>query len=248
MKRFTQYRKFAVIFVVLAALSAIGLGVVSAQETSVNSTTNTITVTGLGSAYGEPDVAYVELGVEIVDADLATAFSQTSDQMNSVITAVTALGIERSDIQTTGINVYQEERYDPQTGPTGERVYRVRNIVRITVRDTAQIEAVINDAVNAGANTIYGLTFGILEVDALEQEARLSAVANARARAEQLAAALGVTVGQPVAIRETLGSEGISPIGRFQGGGGLDMASAAPVSEGQLQVSVQIEVTFALGQ
>lgn len=245
--------------IVLAALvGAFGFSVIRAQEntpeptpgmTGAVDTTRTITVTGTGSAYGEPDVAYVELGVEIVNASLADAFSQASESMNRVIEAVTALGIERADIQTREINVFQEQIYDPQTGATGERVYRVRNIVRITVRgnDNALLESAINGAVEAGANTIYGLNFGILDIAELEGDARLIAVENARSRAEQLAGALGVTVGAPISIRETFGSAPI-PLGlgqvRMEAMGG-DMS--APVSQGQLEVSVQVEVIFALG-
>ncbi|GEM_PF-444742 len=253
MKRFNVSRIIAA-FVVVLSISAVFVAAAQDQTPTTLPAyqNNTITVTGLGSAYGAPDVAYVDLGVEVVDANLATAFSQASEQMNAVITAITALGIDRADIQTREINVFQEERYDPQTGPTGERVYRVRNIVRVTVRsaegaeDASLLESVINDAVNAGANTIYGLSFGILNVDAVESEARLDAVANARRRATELASALGLTVGDAISVREIVGGSAI-PYG--VGGGGFamaEMASNAPVSQGQLEVSVSIEVTFAL--
>lgn len=248
MKHLTVKRSLVSLLAV-AAMSAFSLSAVGAQEvtepTTPASNNNTITVSGLGSAYGEPDVAYIELGVEIVDANLATAFSQTSEQSNAVLAALTELGIDRVDIQTTSLNVYQEERYDPMTGATGERVYRVRNIVRITVRDTEQIETVINGAVNAGANTIYGLNFGILDVNALEETARLQAVENARSRAQQLASALGRNVGVAVNVREIIGGGNVIAYqeSAFMGrGGAADMS----VSQGQLQVTVQIEVTFTL--
>lgn len=239
-------KQFAIGLLVLA-LMAFGFSAVHAQGGTGFPPTNTITVSGTGTAYGEPDVAYVELGVEEVNENLGDAFSSTADAMNAVIEALVELGIARDDIQTTGVNVFPEDRWDPQTGTSTGRVYRVRNTVRVTVREIGQIESVITTAVEAGANTIYNLNFGIDDPSALEQEARVNAVEDARARAERLAEALGVTVGEPVIITEVLQGGGI-PFARFEGmgGAGLDLASQ-PVSPGQLGVSVQVQITFAMG-
>jgi uncharacterized protein YggE len=232
--------------VALIALLVVGVGAASAQDAQPYPT-NTITVSGYGTAFGEPNLAYIEMGVELVEADLATAYSGTADRMNAVIEALSGLNIARSDIQTTGVNIYPEDRYDPQTGTPTERVYRVRNTVRVTVRDVAQIEQVITTGVNAGVNTIYNLSFGLADNRALQSEARTQAVADARSRAEELAAALGVTVGAPVIVSEVIQSGGI-PYFDGRGGGGVMMAeSAQPVSGGQLSVSVEVQITFAIG-
>jgi uncharacterized protein YggE len=118
----------------------------------------------------------------------------------------------------------------------------------VTVRDIAQIEAVVTTAVAQGANTVYNLSFGISDSAALEQQARQAAAADARARAEQLAAAFGVTLGRPLTISESVSSS--SPVLPYASGG---MAMAAltdvrsqPISGGQLSVSVSVQVTFAL--
>ncbi|MDZ4763122.1 MAG: SIMPL domain-containing protein [Chloroflexota bacterium] len=225
----------------LALLIAVGPSVALAQEAPM---TNTITVTGAGSASGEPDTAFLQLGVERLDADLGVAFSETGTVMRAVIDAVVALGIDRADIQTTGINVYPQDRYDA-SGANPTRAFQVSNVVQVKVRDVSQVEAVISAAVAAGANTLYNLTFGIEDSTALAAQARLDAVADGRARAEQLAAALGVTVGRPLAIREVIGGNVPSP---YMGGGMAmaDMAAAQPVSQGQLSIGVTVEITFAL--
>ena len=208
---------------------------------------NTITVTGLGTASGEPDVAYIELGVEMSNPELGAAYTEAADTMQQVIAALVDLGIDRADIRTSSVNVYPQDNYNPETGQPTDRTYRVSNTIRITVRDVANVEPVINTAVNAGANSIYNFNFGILDSEALEQTARQSAVENARARAEQLASALGVTVGRPVVISESYG-QSTNPIMFGRGGGAYDMAqsSSLPVESGQLDVSVQILVTFEL--
>ena len=240
-------RKQFTIGLLLIALTAFGFSAVHAQQGTGFPPTNTITVNGFGTAYGEPDVAYVELGVEQVEESLATAFTDTANTMNAIIEALVEAGIAREDIQTTGVNVFPEDRWDPQTGTSTGRVYRVRNTARVTVREIAQIESVITTAVEAGANTIYNLNFGIADPTQLEQDARVNAVEDARTRAERLAEALGVTVGEPVIISEVLQGGGI-PFARFEGmgGAGMDLASQ-PVSPGQLSVNVQVQITFAIG-
>ena len=208
---------------------------------------NTITVSGIGTASGEPDVAFIELGVEMSNADLATAYAEAAETMQQVIAALADYGIDRDDIRTSSVNGYPQDVYNPETGMPGDRTYRVSNIVRITVRNVADVEPVINEAVNAGANSIYNFNFGILDTETLEEEARLEAVSNARSRAEQLADALGVTVGRPVVISESYGqSNPVLPYERGLGGGGFDMASSMPVASGLLDVTVQILVTFEL--
>lgn len=232
-------RLVAILLLVLVSASA-----THAQEpTPSRYPENTITVSGFGTAYGEPNVAYLELGVEFVNADLAAAFTQAAEAMNSVTEAIIAQGIVQEDIQTTGVSVFPEERFDPQgVSEPGERVYRVRNTVRLTLRDVNQIESVISAAVNAGANTIYNLNFGIADTQSLEQDARVLAVQNAQTRAQQLADVLGVTLGQPIVINESLG-DGLFSRDAFGLGGA---AFSQPVNPGQLSVTVQVQITFTI--
>ncbi len=246
-----------VLTAILVAVGALGVAVVSAQEITpmppgpgdirpADFPANTITVTGIGNASGEPDLAYVELGVEMMNADLATAYAEAADTMQNVIQALVDAGVDRTDIRTSSVNIYPQDQYDPETGMPTDRTYRVSNTVRVTVRDVSMVESVINAAVNAGANTIYSFNFAIDDSVALEQQARISAVENARQRATELGQALGVTIGRPVVISETYGAFQPFPIdGR--GGAMFDAAqSALPVSPGQLEISVVITVTFSI--
>lgn len=214
------------------------------QEAVMN---NVITVSGVGSAYGAPDVAYIGVGADFTSENAGEAFSQTSTTMNTVRDALLALGIAEQDLQTTNVSIYPQDNYNPTDGTISGRIYRVSSTMNVSVRDVTQVEDVINAAISAGANNIYNLSFGIADPAALEQEARTQAVANARARAEQLAGLLGVTVGEPVVISETLGGSSV-PFGPVNaaadfafGGGGV------PIDTGRMMVSVQVQITFRIG-
>jgi uncharacterized protein len=234
----------------LLVLAALVIGPSFAQDSApANSTPRTITVSGGGQAFGEPDVAYIELGVSLSSKDLAATFTEANTKLDAVRQALIGLGIAEADLQTTGINIYSNSVYDPQTGaPTEEVMYSVNNTLRITLRDISQVGTVVTTAVDNGANTVYNLSFGITDPKPLEQTAREQAVSNARARAEQLASLLGVTVGEPLQINETYIDNGIGqplPMNAAMdmGMGGM----AAPVQPGRMQVGVSVEITFAIG-
>jgi uncharacterized protein len=220
---------------------------VSAQDDSGQ---NVITVTGVGNAYGEPDVAYITVGADFTSENAGEAFAQTSDTMNSVRDALIALGIPEQDLQTTNVSIYPQDSYDPNNGSITGRIYRVSSALNVTVRDVTQVEEVINTSIEAGANNLYNLSFGIADPATLEQDARTQAVANARSRADQLAGLLGVTVGAPVVISETL-NDGSYPIplvntaaDRAFGGGG----AGVPIDTGRMMVSVTVQITYRIGE
>ncbi|MGQ9887769.1 MAG: SIMPL domain-containing protein [Aggregatilineales bacterium] len=237
-----------------AALAlAVGLLVAATGSAAAqDSPANTLTVAGVGTASGAPDIAILELGVQIINSDVLTAFSEANDRLNAVRDAVLGQGIAAEDLQTLGLSLYQETPYDPQTGMPSERViYRVSNMLRVTVRDVNSAGDVISAAVNAGANTINRLDFSLSDPAALQARARERAVADARARAEQLAALTGVALGAPVVVVEgqigtpTLFPQQFSELYAFGiMGGGL---GGAPVETGQLSVTVQVRVTYSIG-
>nr|MBN1229570.1 SIMPL domain-containing protein [Anaerolineae bacterium] len=206
---------------------------------------NAITVSGEGEAMGVPDVAYVTLGIETVDEDLGSALAEANRIMAAVQAAVSGQGVEDRDMRTQNFNVWMETiREDNNNRPQGQ-VYHVTNALRVTVRAIDTAGDVIGAALDAGANTISGLSFGIDDTSALEQEARAAAVAEAVAKAEQLAEALGIEVGAPVSVSESYVS---IPVVREAYG--YDMAftesAAPPISEGELTISVSVNVSFAI--
>ncbi|HQA67971.1 MAG TPA: SIMPL domain-containing protein, partial [Aggregatilineales bacterium] len=127
----------------------------------------------------------------------------------------------------------------------GQRLFHVNNLMRVKVSDTERIGEVIEAGMDAGANTVGSLFFAIEDPDALEAQARADAVADARARAEQLAEAAGVQLGDLVNLTEG------TPVFPLTGRVALDMAQgggAPPISEGQLAVSVSVTASFSIRQ
>jgi uncharacterized protein len=232
--------------VILAVFSVVG-GTVSAQTTGAVGPVNSISVSGSGEASGTPDVAYINLGADTVAADVGEAVENANTEIAAIVAAITDLGVAAEDIQTTNFNVYPEDKYDANGQMTGERVYHVQNSLTVTVRDIAKVGDVIDAGLTAGADSVNGLSFGIADSSALEQEARLKAVEDARQRGGQLAEAFGVSLGDAIIISEVTGNSYPIPLYAARDMAGMGGAADTQITPGQLQVSVQVTVTFAIG-
>ena len=208
----------------------------------------TLTVSGSGDAAGAPDLAFLRLGVQASDEDVLLAFNSSNETTAAIVDAMLALGIDRVDIRTDGLTLYQDRPYDPYSDvEDARRIYWAENTLGVTLRDVALVGRALGAGVQAGANTIDRLSFSISDSAALEARARELAFADARARAEHLAALSGMRLGQVISISEV--SRDTRPAAlayrayamEDAGGGG-----AATVEEGQLNVYVEFRITWAL--
>ncbi|HEX3052459.1 MAG TPA: SIMPL domain-containing protein [Aggregatilineaceae bacterium] len=194
-----------------------------------------ITVTGTGSAHGKPDLALVNLGVESRHADLSQAMNDANTTIQRVQNVLHGAGIAAVDVQTSQFNINRFE------DPAPNSLFVVTHMLHITVRHTAELGAVIQAAVDAGANQMHGLDFGVSDPGTLEQEARQLALEDARTRAQALADGLGLTLGNPVSVTEGHGGGLPVPMPK------MALRSSGPaISEGQLSVVVQVTVVYEM--
>jgi uncharacterized protein len=206
----------------------------------------TITVVGRGSVRMEPDTATVNLGVQTTGTTIRQAVNEAARTMQDVIDALREQDIENRDIQLTRYNVWVDTGLGPEPMPaqdTTATTYRVNVDVRVTVRDLGNLGAVLEAAIDAGANVIHGVSFGIAELEELETEARALAAENARDRAQALAELHDVELGPVVSISEVI-TGGIMPTAFNQMG--LGGAEAGPIMPGELEMSIQLQVVYAI--
>lgn len=218
----------------------------SAQDATPVATTSTATVSvsGMGIVTTTPDTASVQLGVTVTEPTLAEAQSQASTQMQSVIDALTAASIEDKDIQTSTYYVTVVQNYDSNGNPSDVTSFQVQNIVNVVVRDIDKVGPVLDGAVAAGANTVYGVNFYVDDSSAASSEARALAVQDAQKRAQELAEAAGMTLGPVVSITEGYSS---GPVyGRGGGAMAADSAAPAPIQVGTTTIEVDVTVVYQL--
>jgi uncharacterized protein YggE len=222
----------------------------AAQAQTVAETTSalprTITVVGEGSVKIKPDVAQANIGVEVVEPTVKEASRGARDTMEAVLKALTEQGVDEKDIQTSGFSVWTERPYGPE-GPSDEVLYHVSNQVAVTVRDLDTVGTVLDAAIEAGANNIYGVTFSLADPSQVESRARKEAVANAQAKAQELATLNDVEVGDVVSVSEVIGGRGgyytsvvrETAVAGMGGGGG-------PIAPGELELTLQLEIVYTV--
>lgn len=240
----------ALVAVLVAAFLMLPARNANAQDTAVAPTQalpRTITVVGEGQVKVEPDIARINIGVEVVRPTVREASDANEELLNSVLTALQAAGVAEDDIQTSGFSVYAE-RFGPNGPlPENEVTYRVSNNVMVTVRDLANIGSILDAAIEAGANNIYGVEFALDNTDAVESEARGIAIADAGAKAGELATLAGVNVGAVVSVSEILSQN--LPYAQFResavgmGGGG-----GPTIQPGQVTLTMQLQVVYEIAR
>ncbi len=205
----------------------------------------TITVVGEGRVRAQPDTAQANIGVEVVNRNIAEATSEASTIMDRLLTVLQEQGVAPEDIQTSYYNVWVERPFSPEGGQSTEPIYHVNNNVSVTIRELDNVATILGAAIEAGANSINGVTFSITDPSELRTEARQEAIDDARATAEELAAMSGVEIGRVVGISEVISSgayyvseQAVAMDGRGGGGG--------PISPGEVEITAQLQVSYAI--
>jgi uncharacterized protein YggE len=200
-----------------------------------------ITVVGEGRASGAPDIAEVQVGVEVVTDTVQTAVMEARDVVSNVIQSLEDQGIAAEDMRTSSFNIFLERMPSPEGMEFGDETrYHVINQLQVTVRDTGNLSEILSAAIDAGANQIFGINFRVEDVADLEQQALEDALSAAETKAQYLAQAAGLQVGEIVSISQVVGQVPIFAEG-MGGGGGV-----GPIQPGQLEVVRQLQVTYAL--
>lgn len=222
--------------------------VVNAQSTIPTTLPRTITVVGEGKVKSTPDIARAQIGVEVMKTSVKEASDANKTTLDAVLAALAAQGIAEKDIQTSGFSIFAERYGTDGPLPEDQINYRVSNNVSVVIRDLEKVGAVLDAAIEAGANNIYGIEFGLDNTDAIETEAREAAVADARAKAEELAGLTGVTVGDVISLSEVIGNGGgyynasnFNQLDRGMGGGG-----GTPITPGELDLTLQLQVVYTI--
>lgn len=236
---------------ILLAATALILAACTGTPTVVPSSsaapTTGLAVNGRGQVALPPDVAYVTIGVHTEATDVSQAVQDNADQVAAVMAALAEAAVAPEDMQTSNFSVYTMDNYDPMTGLISGKKYSVDNTVNVTARDLANLGQLLDRAISAGANSIWGVTFDLENKDAALAEARDMAVEDAITEAQALASATGVSLGQIINVSYTdTGYYNYYPAYGMGGGGGAEAGAATSIVPGQITVSAEVYITYAI--
>jgi uncharacterized protein YggE len=203
-----------------------------------------ISVSGTGDASGAPDLALLQLGVSAEGKTVKEARDTAASAMNDVLDALKGDGVAENDVQTRQFRIEPEYQYpDGKQELTG---FRVTNIVEVKARDLDRVGEMIDDVAKAGGDVVQvqGLSFTIEKQDDLRAQAREEAMADASARAEDLADLAGVKLGKPLSITESTVTPPSPLLQAVPAARGAE--ETTPIEAGELEVSVTVNVLFAI--
>jgi uncharacterized protein len=205
-----------------------------------------IEVIGEGAVNAAPDFARVTLGVTTIGKDAGEAIAANAKSANALVSLIKSEGVAPADIRTSTMSI-SPIFSQPPPGQTHEPTitgYSVSNNVTVTVRDLARLGALIDKAVAAGANAIYGIAYGENDPGALLDKARPLAVADARRKAEIYASAGGAKIGRLMELTEEAGPQPpVAFAARAYAPGG---AAPTPIEAGEDKLRVIITARFEL--
>lgn len=247
--------KVSIICVLLAMLALLamlmyagGAGIAyAADEKDIN----TISVTGTGTIYAEPDIAKIDIGVVTEGNTSSEAMMSNNLLAEAVSKAVKAEGIPVKDIKTSRVSVepiYTTEKR-PDSYQETQRIsgYRATNTVTVTVRDMTKIGPVIDAGYTSGANQIGNVqfTFEDATYEKLYSDALKKAVKSAKSKAKLIADESEVSNIKLKSITENTAG----PVPVYYGSGGYGMSAMeakapTPVSPGEQKIEASVTMVY----
>lgn len=218
----------ATVILVLAAVFAYGkFGPGIPVSSVVSQKQDFLTVSGEGKVSVVPDTAIVDLGITSNQPSVESAQNQANTVINQITTKVKELGIDAKDIKTSNYSVFPQYDYRESGSPNRIIGYQINVGLTIRVREIDKVNQVIDQATQAGANTVGGIQLTVDEKREKEllQQAREEAIQEAKEKAESLAKAAGINLGRIVNVVESSADQPLPMMAKAEGigmGGGAD--------------------------
>jgi len=237
-----------IVGIVAVILVTVLVTAASGQDTApVAGRPHIITVSATETINTKPDEAVITFSVHTENADSTVSLNENSRIMNDVLAAMTSLGVEQKDMETTNISL------SPQTINRGEpdetTIYNSSTSLEVRIHDFDTIGPAIQKGVQAGATSVKGVRFQVADPVGVRTRALQAAVESARAKADALAAAAGTAVTGVVRIAE--GGSQAAPQPYFVGYAALDYARSTSnlsvVPPRDVTTKVTVKVIWSIG-
>jgi len=207
----------------------------------------TLNLAAYGETRVEPDMANISLGVMTEGKTAAEAMAANATRMTAVMASLKKAGIAEKDIQTSSLNLNPQYRYQQNEQPILVG-YQASNQVTIRVLDLKKLGAAVDATVNAGANQVHGISFGLQDSTAAENAAREAAVKALAAKAELYARATGHRVTRLVSLSEGGGYTPRPPMPMMEMASQRMKADATPVASGELTVRIDVSGLYEVSR
>lgn len=229
-----------VVFFVMPMLQKIGDGYAPSR---------TIAVSAQGKTTASPDLAELSFSVVTQGQNPATLSTANNDKMNAVLQFVKSQAIADADIKTTSYDLSPNYQWDKNTQRNYITGYTLTQTVEVKVRDLSKVASVIGGLAPLGVNQIGGVAFTFADEEKVLAAARADAFAKAIAKAKEMAAAAGVSLGRVVNVAESnyIPYKSYSLSSESAMGMGGAVPSAAPtIQPGTQDITDNVSIVYEL--
>ena len=206
--------------------------------------TNVITVSASSEVKVVPDKASLTLEVLAQGKTAQEAQTASVGPVDAVLAAIKEAGIPEKDVQTTYAGI--SPIYD--WSGEAERItgYESRTTLQVSGVDVDDVASLMEACVAAGATGINGPSYYASTYDEAYGQALSEAVAASRGKAEAIAKAAGVTLGDVVAVTEGYQNTAL----RYEeAASNMAMADGADmkIAPGEVSIEAQVTVSYDIG-
>ncbi|MDD1653033.1 MAG: SIMPL domain-containing protein [Methanomicrobiales archaeon] len=236
-------KRLILLFIACMVIASVAIGGVSAAAEDTTKE-RLIHTSATGEVTTTPDQAEISVSVQTENPDPKRAQSDNAAIMADVIAALKAAGVAEADLKTTGFSMYPVYDESGSIFAKNIKYYRVTNTLLITVKDISKTGDLVDLAVANGANNVNGVTFTISDEkqQALRDDALTDAVQLARADADAVAKAAGLTI---TGVREITVGGTYVPYARAEMMSYADgKAAATPLQPGEVTVTASVSISY----
>jgi len=232
-------------FLVASLYSKFGNPLAFSVNSSVTNKSDVFTVTGEGTVSIQPDIAYVNIGINKTATTVKQAQSQANEVMNKVIAGLKTLGIDAKNIQT--VSYYINPNYDWSSSIQKITGYSANTQLKVKITDIDKVNDVIDSATSNGANQVNNVTFDVENREASEETARKQAVDEANHKAKAAAKAAGFNLGKIISYSESSNDNTVSPI-MYKALAVTDQAggSGTNVQSGSQDIKITVNLSYQI--
>lgn len=209
-----------------------------------------ISVIGEASATAAPDMAVVRFAVATRNEDPEAARSANAEAARETMDQVRAIIEDERRMRMESLRLEPMREYDPKKNRSIEKGFEAVRDIAVEVEDFEKLPTLVARIVQKGANRLRGVTYELKNKESVRNDALVQAVLNARQKAMLMAEIVDVSLGRVIRISEQ--GTGPSPPmlmeHRMESMAATRAAAPEPASysPGEIEVRVQVDVTFAL--
>jgi hypothetical protein len=235
-------RRLILLFIacMVIATAAIGGATAAAEDTTKERLIHT---SATGEVTTTADQAEISVSVQTENMDPKRAQAENAAIMADIIAALKGAGVAESDLKTTGFSMYPVYDESGSIFAKNIKYYRVTNTLLITVKDITKTGELLDLTVANGANNVNGVTFTLSDEkqQALRDDALTEAVRLARADADTVAKAAGLTI---TGVREITTGGAYVPYARAEMSYANGKVAATPLQPGEMTVSASVSISY----